>query len=40
MQREREIGAEKNGLRSERMDVCYVLRVLREGAEEDRAADN
>lgn len=25
VQREREIEAEKNGLGSERMDVCYVL---------------
>lgn len=40
MHREREIGPEKNGLRSERMDECYVLRVLKREAEEDRAADN
>lgn len=39
-ERKREIGQEKNGLRSERMDVCYVLRVLRAEAEEGRAADN
>lgn len=34
VQREREIGPEKNGLRSERMDVRYVLRVLTAEAEE------
>lgn len=33
MQREREIGAVKNGSRSERMDVCYVIRLLRMEAE-------
>ncbi len=40
VQRKREIGPEKNGLRSEGMDVCDVLRVLRAEAEEGRAADN
>lgn len=40
MHGEREIALEKNGLRSEQMDVCYVLRVLRAEAEEGRAADN
>lgn len=33
MQREREIAALKNGSRSERMDVCDVIWVLRMGAE-------
>lgn len=38
---ESEIGVEENGLRSEQMDVRYVLRVLRAGAERRcRAADN
>lgn len=37
---EKEIEAGKNGLRSERLDLCDVLRVLRAECEESRAADN